>query len=41
MNVFHGSTLAVPVPDTTRSKRFLDFGRAFYVTSFKEHPDIP
>lgn len=41
MNVFHGSTLSVPVPDTTRSKRFLDFGRAFYVTSFKELPDIP
>ncbi len=39
MNVFHGSTLAVPAPDTTRSKRFLDFGRAFYVTSFKDQAE--
>ena len=39
MNVFHGSTLAVPAPDVSKSKRFLDFGRAFYVTSFKEQAE--
>ena len=39
MNVFHGSTLPVPRPDAAHAKRFLDFGRAFYVTSFKDQAE--
>ena len=39
MNVFHGSTLAVQTPDTLHAKRFLDFGPAFYVTSFKDQAE--
>lgn len=39
MIVYHGSTLAVPHPDTAHSKRFLDFGIAFYTTSFREQAE--
>lgn len=35
MIVYHGSTEVVEKPDVSHAKRFLDFGRAFYVTSFK------
>lgn len=36
MIVYHGSTVAIPLPDVAHSKRFLDFGPAFYVTSFRD-----
>ena len=36
MTVYHGSTLEIRAPDVSHSKRFLDFGPAFYVTSFRE-----
>ena len=36
MTVYHGSTLEIRSPDVSHSKRFLDFGSAFYVTSFRE-----
>ena len=39
MIVFHGSTISVPSPDVAHSKRFLDFGRGFYVTSFREQAE--
>ncbi|MGN0885444.1 MAG: DUF3990 domain-containing protein [Candidatus Spyradenecus sp.] len=35
MRVYHGSTLEIKLPDLTCSKRFLDFGPAFYVTTFR------
>lgn len=35
MIVYHGSTVEVRVPDVVHSKRFLDFGRGFYVTSYR------
>ncbi|MGN1324829.1 MAG: DUF3990 domain-containing protein [Candidatus Spyradenecus sp.] len=35
MRVYHGSTLEIKVPDLNCSKRFLDFGPAFYVTTFR------
>lgn len=39
MIVFHGSTSEIKLPDLNHSKRFLDFGPAFYVTSFKEQAE--
>lgn len=36
MIVYHGSTVEVARPDVTHSKRFLDFGNAFYVTTYIE-----
>ncbi len=35
MTVYHGSTLEIRSPDVSHSKRFLDFGPAFYVTSYR------
>ena len=35
MIVYHGSTLQIVHPDIAHSKRYLDFGRGFYVTSFQ------
>ena len=35
MIVYHGTTLTIKEPDVEHSKRYLDFGRAFYVTSFR------
>ena len=39
MRVYHGSTLAIPHPDTAHSKRFLDFGPGFYVTTFRRQAE--
>lgn len=39
MIVYHGSVVEVPLPDISHSKRFLDFGRGFYVTSFREQAE--
>lgn len=39
MIVYHGSTVEIRMPDLNRSKRFLDFGPAFYVTSFREQAE--
>ena len=36
MIVYHGSSVAVPRPDTIHSYRALDFGPGFYVTSVEE-----
>ena len=35
MIVYHGSTLEVKSPDADHSKKYLDFGSGFYVTSYK------
>ena len=39
MTVYHGSTLEIRLPDGHHSKRFLDFGPGFYVTSFREQAE--
>ena len=39
MIVYHGSTVEINSPDLNRSKRFLDFGPAFYVTTFREQAE--
>ena len=39
MIVYHGSTVEINTPDLNLSKRFLDFGPAFYVTSFREQAE--
>jgi len=40
MIVFHGSILEVPKPDIVFSKRNLDFGQGFYVTSYREQAEV-
>ena len=35
MTVYHGSIAEIKSPDLNHSKRFLDFGPAFYVTTFR------
>ena len=35
MIVYHGSTEIIKTPDVIHSKKYLDFGRGFYVTSFE------
>lgn len=35
MIVYHGSTQTIEIPDVEHSKRYLDFGKAFYVTSYR------
>lgn len=39
MMVYHGSAVEIPHPDTTHSKRFLDFGPGFYVTTFRKQAE--
>lgn len=36
MKVYHTSTSIVDSPDTIHSRRFLDFGQGFYVTTLRE-----
>ena len=36
MIVYHGSTQTIETPNAEHSKRYLDFGKAFYVTSCKD-----
>ena len=33
MRMYHSSNVSVPHPDTEHSRRYLDFGRGFYLTS--------
>lgn len=36
MIVYHGTTLEVSKPDVERSKRYLDFGKGFYLTTYRK-----
>ena len=40
MIVYHGTTIIVKKPSASYSKRFLDFGVGFYVTSDKKQAEI-
>ena len=35
MIVYHGSTQTIETPDVNHSKRYLDFGKTFYATSYR------
>ena len=39
MTVYHGSVCEIRVPDVTLAKARLDFGRAFYLTSFRRQAE--
>lgn len=39
MTVYHGSVCEIKFPDITMSKRRLDFGPAFYLTSYKRQAE--
>lgn len=39
MIVYHGSTEIINNPDVKFSKNYLDFGRGFYVTTYKEQAE--
>ena len=39
MRLFHGSTTVVSNPDVTKSRANLDFGRGFYLTSYREQAE--
>lgn len=39
MIVYHGSTEIIKSPDVVHSKRYLDFGRGFYLTSFQKQAE--
>ena len=36
MIVYHGSTEIINKPDVIHSKKYLDFGRGFYITTFEK-----
>ena len=36
MIVYHGSTEMIKVPDIEHSKKYFDFGKGFYVTTYQE-----
>lgn len=39
MIVYHGGTEIIKNPDIKHSKNYLDFGRGFYVTTYKEQAE--
>ena len=39
MIVYHGSTVETSSPDVSFSKRYLDFGRGFYLTTHKDQAE--
>lgn len=39
MRLFHGSDCVIEHPDVTYSRRYLDFGLGFYVTSIREQAE--
>jgi hypothetical protein len=39
MKVYHGSSIIVNNPDVNFSRRNLDFGKGFYVTSYQEQAE--
>lgn len=36
MIVYHGTTEVITKPDVIHSKKYLDFGKGFYLTMFEE-----
>ena len=36
MIVYHGTTEVIKMPDVKHSKKYLDFGKGFYLTTFEE-----
>ena len=36
MIVYHGSTEIIQMPDVNHSKKYLDFGKGFYLTTYEE-----
>lgn len=36
MIVYHGTTEIIETPDIKYSKKYLDFGRGFYLTTYEE-----
>ena len=36
MIVYHGSTEIIKNPDVSHSKKYLDFGKGFYITTFEK-----
>ena len=36
MIVYHGSTEIIKKPDVIHSKKYLDFGKGFYITTFED-----
>ncbi len=36
MNVYHGTTEKIEKPDVKHSKKYLDFGKGFYLTTYEE-----
>ena len=39
MIVYHGSTEIIKNPDVLHSKKYLDFGQGFYLTTSKEQAE--
>ncbi|MCI8991747.1 MAG: DUF3990 domain-containing protein [Eubacterium sp.] len=39
MIVYHGTTMEIQYPDIKFSKRYLDFGRGFYLTTFQKQAE--
>jgi hypothetical protein len=39
MIVYHGTTIKVQNPNVAFSKRYLDFGRGFYLTTFQNQAE--
>ena len=39
MIVYHGSTEIIKKPDVIHSKKYLDFGMGFYITSFENQTE--
>lgn len=36
MKLYHSSDVSVPIPDTSHSREFLDFGKGLYLTSIQD-----
>ena len=36
MIVYHGTTEIIKIPDVKYSKKYLDFGKGFYLTTYEE-----
>lgn len=39
MIVYHGTTIEIPHPDVSFSKKYLDFGRGFYLTTYQKQAE--